>query len=108
MPSNEQSKFLLFRGDTLLGTITHDQSRDDWPWCNGNFIPAEDFASAKPLFEKELMLLRARNYQEFDQLWEEIKKPELKIQLIRTGENFSVGLLHIDGDKISWRTMRKK
>jgi hypothetical protein len=105
MPT-QASKLQLFRGNTLLGIITHDPLQDDWPWQRGSFAADDGFASVKHLFEKELLVMRERRYQEFDKTWEEIEAVGLRMQVVETGEMFSVSLIHIEGTKASWRTMR--
>jgi len=106
MPEHEPAKFLLYRGDTLLGTITHDPARDDFPWSAGLFAAADGYLSVKHLFDEERRLLSNSQYEEFDKIWKEIEGPGLQMRLIGTNRVLSGGLLHIDGDRASWRTMR--
>ena len=106
MSANEPSKYLLFRGDTLLGTITHDQGQDDWPWQYGSFASSPEFASARHLFDKGVRLLGARRNEEFARIWTEIQEPGLRMQMIGTNKILRGGLVHIDGEKVSWRSMR--
>jgi hypothetical protein len=106
MPPQASSELQLIRGNSLLGTIKHNPEKDDWPWQHGSFTAADGFASVKHLFEKELLFMRERRYQEFDEVWDEIEAIGLRMRAIETAETFSVGLIHIENGKAWWRTMR--
>jgi hypothetical protein len=103
MPVLEPSKFLLFLGKNVIGTITRDPGRDDFPWLRGNFVAADEFESASHFFENELSFLRERRMEEFDEVWKEIGALGLKIQKVGTTEIHKVAIIHIEGDKVSWR-----
>jgi hypothetical protein len=107
MPEHEPAKFLLYRGDTFLGTITHDPTLDDWPWSRGSFAAAEAYSSVKHLFDEERRLMSTSQHEEFDKIWKRIREPGLRMQLVDTDRVLSGGLIHIDGERVSWRTMRE-
>lgn len=103
--SDEQSvsTLSLFRGDVLLGTITSDVAKTDFPWFKGTFDPAPGFEGVRELFEKELSLLDADKMEEWEAVWEEIMVSGLSLQSVPGGQIFDELLIHIDGVETWWR-----
>lgn len=93
--------FRLYRGDQLLGTLTHTD--DDFPWRNGTFDPAPAFAEFRPLFERELALLNTDRMHEWEAAWEAIAALGLRLEAGTAGESITEFLLHIDGTRAWWR-----
>jgi hypothetical protein len=96
-------QFRLVRGETVLGTITHVPERDDFPWHGGTFVPAEAFESVRLLFERSLELLNTEEYEKWDEVWEEIESPGVRLEPLDGGASDKDILIHIDGESASWR-----
>ncbi len=107
MPKTLPTELQLLRGDVLLGTITLDPSRSDFPWHAGVFAPSEHFAEVRPLFERELHFLNTNTGDEHWDAWEEvwtaISKPGLRLLAPDGIEFTSDPLIHIEGTKTWWR-----
>ena len=43
MTQDDPTQLLLYRGECLLGRITLDTRRDNFPWSFGFFTPAPEF-----------------------------------------------------------------
>jgi hypothetical protein len=95
--------YQLFRGDTLLGTLTVQPNLCDFPWYGGRFEPAPDYAEVEPLFNKELRLLDAEDYETWESIWAQIDLPRLALLPLNGGERIDEVLIHIEGDVAHWR-----
>ena len=103
MPEMQQTVYRLVRGDTLLGTVTHHATQDDFPWHGGVFEPTPDFDSVRPLFDEELRLLNADQMDEWGVVLEQIERPGLRLEPLHGGSPVTEFLIHIDGAKTWWR-----
>jgi hypothetical protein len=93
--------YRLYRGDELLGTITHTD--DDFPWHNGTFDPTPEFEELRPLFEQELALLNSGKMDEWEMAWGAITAHGLRLVSRSPGADIDDFLLHIDGEQAWWR-----
>ena len=95
--------YKLYRGDILLGTLTH--TKNDFPWHWGTFDATEQFALVKPLFEQEIKLIDDldSNMQKWEEIWEEITKPGLRLISNMDNKEINEFLIHIDGTEVWWR-----
>ena len=100
---HQKLTYHLLRGDALLGTVTLDASLGDFPWHNGQFEPAPAFESVRELFNQDLQLLDAEDWDRWDKLWLEIIQPGLRLHCLESNETISELLIHINGDKAWWR-----
>jgi hypothetical protein len=89
----------LKQGETVLGTLEDDGG--DFPWRYCTFKPTEAFQKIKPLFDRELELLKAEDWDQFEQAYQRIK--DLGLRLVeKDGETeITDFLLHIQ-DKAAW------
>ncbi|GAA2743340.1 MULTISPECIES: hypothetical protein [Kitasatospora] len=88
----------LLRGDELLGEIAVDQA--DFPWLNGRFHPTPAFAGVRPLFDRTRELADAEQWEEFDLAYDLIADT---LTLAAPAGPVAEFLLHIDGDRASFR-----
>lgn len=96
--------FLLCRDDQLLGELT--ASSPDFPWHQGNFHPTPAFEEVRSLFERELVLMNAEKWVEWEAVWTAIYDLGVKLRPASArdaSEDISEFLLHIDGDEAWWR-----
>jgi hypothetical protein len=97
----------LIRGGVLLGSITLDPSKFDFPWYAGFFSPSEHFAEVRPLFDRELHLLNTntedKHWDAWDEAWEAISQPGLRLVGPSDTDFTSDPVIHIDGTKAWWR-----
>jgi len=100
---DETPRFLLYRGDILLGVVNH--THDDFPCHKGSFEPSQDFASVKALFDKEISILESDNcdLDEWEAAWTIITAPGLRLVPVGGGNTISEPLIHIDGTETWWR-----
>lgn len=96
-------KYFLYRGEKILGTITH--TADDFPWHQGVFEPEPCFDEVKHLFDLELKLLENEELGngKWEAAWAEITGPGLELVPISDGYKFKRLLIHIDGNETWWR-----
>jgi hypothetical protein len=96
-------RYHLYRGDVLLGTLSNLQP--DFPWVVGSFEPSDAFAAERPLFERELELLDAEHYDEWEELWTRIAAPGLRILPVDPGEEpvEDFNIIHLRGDRFDFR-----
>jgi hypothetical protein len=102
MPPTPPIVYKSYRGDVLLGTITPDNTRSDFPWYAGIFHPTPDFETVRPLFENELSVLDSEDFDAWELAWQAITKPGLKLEY-DNGEIVNELLIHIEGEKTWWR-----
>ena len=95
------SGYRLYRGDVLLGTLTH--TGDDFPWHDGTFDPAPVFEEVRPLFDRELALLNADRMDEWETAWGAIAALGLRLEPMAAGSDVNEFLLHIEGQRAWWR-----
>ena len=95
------NQWKLYRGNVLLGIITHTD--DDFPWHNGTFKATEAFSEVKDLFEQELILLEERSYDEWERLYDELSKPGIRLVSMDDNSVIDELLIHVQGDDVWWR-----
>src|SRR6516225_5490829 len=94
----------LYRGQTLLGSIEVDRTKDDFPWLQGAFTPTADFESVRPLFDAELAL-RGQS-PEWDEAYAQIVQPGLRLEDSESGKVHDQVLIHvIEGQEARFRTI---
>jgi hypothetical protein len=100
---SETPRFLLYRGDTLLGVVDH--ADDDFPWHHGSFEPARGFSSVKGLFDKARAILEKRIFYgaEWEAVWSEITLPGLSLVSVSDGRVIREPYIHIEGTETWWR-----
>ena len=100
---DKTSKFFLFRGDDLLGVVT--QTYDDFPWHHGSFEPSPEFYAVKELFDKERTMLERTEFDvdHWENVWEEIIRPGLRLVPVDSGNSIDELLILIDGTETWWR-----
>lgn len=103
MPETQQTVYRLVRGETLLGTVTHHATKDDFPWWGGVFEPTPAFDGVRPLFDDELRLLNADQMDEWAIVLEQIERPGLRLEPLDGSSPITELLIHIDGAKTWWR-----
>ena len=102
-------RYLLYRGEKLLGVITYDHC--DQPWEYGLFEPAPAFEQVRGLFAQEVELLHHGGIQsgEWEKVWRQIKEPGLRLLSEQTGHpEWTDILVHIDDKQVSWRGVRSR
>ena len=92
--------YRLYRGDQLLGAITHTDN--DMPWHNGTFDPSPAFEEVRPLFELELALLNADRMDEWEEAWSDVAALGLRLEPVATGADIDEFLRHIEGSRVWW------
>ncbi|MGV9267997.1 hypothetical protein ACWDRR_25425 [Kitasatospora sp. NPDC003701] len=88
---------LLHRGGPI-GEILVDDG--DFPWLSGRFVPAAGFAEVAPWFAESRALLEAEDHDGFDRVYDRIAG---ELTLIAPDGPVAEFLLHIDGDRASFR-----
>lgn len=88
----------LLRAGAVVGEIVVDGG--DFPWLGGRFVPGEGFAELRPLFERELALLEAERFGEWEAAVDAI---EAEVELVAPGGPVAEYLLHIDGERARFR-----
>lgn len=110
MPREQLPRNLeLLRGDAVLGTIEVSASHADFPWYSGKFVAAPAFEAVRPLFERELKLIRANTTDDSEQWddWEvvhaELHEPGVRLVAPAEGYEADDILIHITGTEAWWR-----
>jgi hypothetical protein len=93
----------FWRGGELLGTIIHLPAKDDFPWRHGTFTPTAAFEEIRELFVESRELLKAQNYDAWDELWADIEDPGLQLVWLDDGRVEEDCLIHIVGTEVDWR-----
>ena len=97
-----ETKLHLYRGDKMLGTVTH--TTDDFPWHWGTFGPSQNFLEVKHLFDKELSLVESGELDDkWEEIWSEINTPELHLVSVSGEKEITNFLIHINGNETWWR-----
>ena len=99
-----ETRFKLYRGDVLLGTIQLVPELCDFPWYGGLLEPEHAFTPYAPLFQQELALLGEERMDEWGQVLGEIEGPGLSLVPFTGGLPVTGFLLHINGLEVTWRT----
>jgi hypothetical protein len=91
----------LKQGETILGTLEDDGS--DFPWFYCIFKATEAYQDIKPLFDRELELIEMEDWEQFEQIYQQIR--DLGLCLVeKDGETVVTDfLLHIEGDSAWFR-----
>jgi hypothetical protein len=100
LPANT---FRFFRGDLLLGTLVQTAALNNGGWQGGAFEPAAGFERVRPLFDNELRLLNTGRRQEWQEIWEEIQRPGLRLEPVSGGEPLTGLLIHIENESAWWK-----
>ena len=109
MPKQVPQLLNLIRGETLLGTIRVNPGHADFPWSSGTFQAAPEFESVRPLFERELRLLRdnanddAATWDDWEDTHAELHDPGLRLVAPDGGDTLEEILIHINGTEAWWR-----
>ncbi len=88
----------------MLGTVARDPALDDFPWQVGVFSPASGFAGVQELFVQELRLLDADRMDEWQEVWDLLAEPGLRLEPEAGGELLTEVLIHVSGSKAWWRS----
>lgn len=99
-----ETRFKLYRGDVLLGTVQLVPELCDFPWYGGLIEPEPAFAPYAPLFRQELELLGEESMDEWGQVLREIEGPGLSLVPLGSGVPLTGFLIHINGAEVTWRT----
>jgi hypothetical protein len=91
----------LYRGDQLLGTLTHTTS--DMFWHDGTFDATAAFEQVRPMFDRERELLEADRMDEWEGAWREIAALGLRLVTVAGRPEITEFLLHVDGSQARWR-----
>ena len=94
-------KYYLYRGDELLGTITHDE--DDFPWHLGEFEAAEAFSGVRPLFQKERQFHKQGARDEWEKTRKEIDGPGIRLEPVGGGKTIDKILICIEENSVWWK-----
>ncbi len=94
-------RWTLRHGDDVLGLI--DVRSFDQPWYEGEFTPLQGFSLVKPYFDKDLVLLEQEKWDEFEQLWDDLRSTGIVIENTHTGQRVSDFILHIEGSRAWFR-----
>ncbi|MEV4927092.1 hypothetical protein [Streptomyces roseoverticillatus] len=97
MPA-ESDVWRLLRGDTLVGTITVDDS--DFPWLLGRFAAEPAFEEVRPWFDAVLAVLDADDLDRFDAVYDPIAEAQ---PLVSAKGPVGEFLLYIEGDEARFR-----
>ena len=95
----EPELWRLYRGAELLAEIVVDGV--DMPWFQGRVVPRPAFEELRPVFARELALLEAID-EDYD-AWEQAYAPIDELTLAAPTGPVADFLLHIDGDRASFR-----
>ena len=110
--NSQPRKFDLYQGDVCLGVITLSPSECDFPWFVGYLEPSAEYASVKPLFDREAELSHiANDADEFDEqaqndadaLMDEIAELGIRVKSHHSDEWDDVLGLSITGNRVGWR-----
>ncbi|MFF8615412.1 hypothetical protein [Streptomyces sp. NPDC015350] len=88
----------LLGQDGPVGEIVVEEG--DFPWLSGRFAAAPAFAAWKPLFDRELSLMEAEEWDEWETVVAEIHD---NLRLAAPGGPVAEFLLHIEGDRAWFR-----
>lgn len=88
----------LMSGNTLVGTISVDDS--DMPWLRGRFSPEPAFSQFKPWFDEINTLVEAEEFERFDDVYDRI---ENALTFVSPSGPVAEFLLHIDQDRAWFR-----
>jgi hypothetical protein len=109
MPTQTPATLNLVRGDTVLGTIEVHPGNADFPWFSGTFRPSREFEAVRPLFERELELLRANenddsaSWDDWEEVHDELHDPGLRLTAPDSNYTADDILIHINGAEAWWR-----
>lgn len=93
--------FHLQQGEVVLGIL--EETDSDFPWRTCTFTPTEAFQTVKPLFDRALELVRAEEWEPFDEAYQQIQALGLRLVNPSSGDEITDFLLHIEGDSASFR-----
>ncbi|MET8704673.1 hypothetical protein ABZW10_38325 [Kitasatospora sp. NPDC004723] len=88
----------LLQEDGLVGEIVIEEA--DFPWLSGRFEATPAFAAWRPLFDRELALLEAEDWDQWEPVIDQICGNLLLAAPTGPVAEF---LLHIDGDQAWFR-----
>ncbi|MER6956728.1 MULTISPECIES: hypothetical protein [unclassified Streptomyces] len=83
-------------GGADLGEIVVAEA--DFPWLSGRFTAGPAYDAVEPLFTRELLLMEAEDWQEWELLQSEIRR---RVSLISPRGPVPEFLLHIEDD-VAW------
>jgi len=75
----------------------------DQPWFEGRFERLDGFDTVSRWFERDLLLLDQQRWDEFEQLWGEIRGLGLRLQRPATEELVNEFLLRVQDDRAWFR-----
>ncbi len=104
MKAAQTKRFRFKRGGTLLGEVTLEPAKSDFPWFAGTFVASEAFEEVRSLFEASTKLLDEDRVEEWDRLWQSIVKPGLTLEDRDSPEVITSLLIHIEGREVRWRS----
>ncbi|GGL33580.1 hypothetical protein [Planomonospora parontospora] len=81
----------VLRGRELVGEIIVEDA--DFPWLRGRFAPGPAFAGVKPLFDRDLELMEEQRWDEWEEVYEEIRKA---VRMVAPSGPVAEFLLHIE------------
>ncbi|MEV4560357.1 hypothetical protein AB0K51_25635 [Kitasatospora sp. NPDC049285] len=88
----------VLSGGEVVGEIAVDEG--DWPWLSGHFTSKPGFDALRPLFERELALAEAEDWDAWEPVVEEISR---NVQLASPKGPVTEFLLHVDGESAWFR-----
>ncbi|WP_449060343.1 hypothetical protein [Planomonospora algeriensis] len=88
----------VLRGRELVGEILIEDA--DFPWLSGHFTPGPAFAEVKPLFDRDLELMEEQRWDEWEEVYEEIRKA---VSMVAPSGPVAEFLLHVEEDRAWFR-----
>ncbi|MBV9468618.1 MAG: hypothetical protein JO316_03520 [Abitibacteriaceae bacterium] len=95
------STFHLKQNETLLGVLHQDGG--DFPWFDARFEPTPAFEEYQPLFARELELLEAEEWEEWDKVYLQFQQSGIYLFDVAEAIRIDEFILHIKGDEAWFR-----
>jgi len=96
--------FTLYRGSDLLGKIVLRAELCDFPWYGGEFEAELAFAPLEHLFSEELRLLGEEEMDAWGEVWRQIDRAALRLEVAGSGAPVVDFLIHIENGVARWRS----